>query len=201
MKQKLLVATTNPAKAREYQELLADLDLEIIGLNNFADFKLVEETGQTFKENAILKTKGYFSQFHVPSLADDGGFEIDALDGAPGVKSHRWLGGETSDEALVKHALKKMAGLPKRKRTARIATWVAFYNGRNLFLENGAINGYIADKFPDWIEKGFPWRSILFIPRFNKLYQDLTVEEHEIINHRKKILEKLKPKIKEIMKI
>ncbi len=197
---KLLIATTNPAKTREYQELLADLDLEIVGLSNF-NFKAVEETGQTFKENAILKAKGYFSQFAIPGLADDGGLEIDVLGGEPGVKSHRWLGYEASDEKLVKYALKKLTGVPKDKRTARIMTWAAFYDGSNLLLENEAIEGYIVEEFPSWIEKGFPWRSILFIPQFNKLYQDLTAEEHEIINHRWKIVEKLRPRLKQVLGI
>ena len=201
MMQKLLIATTNPAKTREHKELLADLNLETISLADFSNFKPVEKTGVSFKENAILKAKGYFTQFHIPTLADDGGFEIDALGGAPRVRSHRWLGRESSDGELIKYTLKKLKGVPLEKRTARITTWVAFYNGKNLLLERGTIDGYVVKEYPNWIEKGFPWRSILFIPEFGKLYQDLTPEEHEKINHRRKILEKLKPKIKEVLGI
>ena len=198
---KLLIATTNLGKAREYQKLLADLDLEIVDLNSFADFKKVKESGQTFKENAILKAQGYFSQFHIPCLADDGGFEIDVLSGAPGVISHRWPGYEASDEELVKYTLKKMTGIPWEKRKARIVSWAAFYDDKNLFLENAAVDGYIAEKFPTRIEKGFPWRSILFIPRFKKIYQNLTTKEDKMINQRRKIVEKLKSKIERVMHI
>jgi len=198
---KLLIATTNQGKTKEYKDFLRDLNLEIVSLNNVGRFKPVDETGQTFKQNAILKAKGYFSQFKFPVLADDGGLEIDILNKEPGVRSHRWLGYEASDKELVKQALKRLTGIPKKQRTARIVTWVAFYNGKNLFLESGAIEGYIVEKMPDWIEKGFPWRSILFIPKFNKLYQELTPEEHQKINHRKKILKRLRPKIKKALKI
>ncbi len=198
---KILIATTNPGKTREYKELLADLDLEIVALNDFKDFKIVEETGSDFEQNAVLKAKGYFSQFHIPCLADDGGLMIDALDNAPGVKSHRWPGYEASDKELAQYALKKLTGIPKEQRTACLAAWVVFYDGQNLLLESGEINGYITEKFPHRMEKGFPWRSILFISRFNKLYQDLNEEEHAVINHRRKILEKLKPRIKQVLMI
>lgn len=199
--QKILVATTNPGKAGEYQTLLSDLNLEVVNLNDFDDFKIVDETGQTFKENTILKAKGYFSQFNLPALADDGGLEIDALNGEPGVRSHRWLGEEGSDRELVEYALKKMAKFDLNQRTARIVSWTAFYDGDNLFLEDGAIEGYIIKETPEWIDKGFPWRSILFIPQFNKLYRDLSPEEHELINQRRRIFKKLKPKIKQALKI
>ena len=198
---KFLIATTNPGKTKEYQELLVDIGLEIISLNSFTDFKVVEESGQIFKENAILKAQGYFSQFHIPCLADDGGLEIDVLSGEPGVKSHRWLGHEASDEELVNHAFKKMIDIPWEKRKARIISWAAFYNGKDLFLENGTVDGYIIKKFPNRIEKGFPWRSILFIPRFKKIYKDLTVEEDRMINQHRKIVKKLKPKIEQVMHI
>jgi XTP/dITP diphosphohydrolase len=163
---KLLIATTNPAKNKEYKKYLADLNLEIISLIDLS-YQPVKEEGKTFKENAILKAKGYFNQFKIPTLADDGGLMIDYLKGEPGVKSHRWLGYEASDEELVKHALKKLTRVPWEKRNAQIITWAAFYDGKNLILEKENIKGFIVEKMPSRIEKSFPWRAILFLPQFN----------------------------------
>ncbi len=195
---KLLIATTNSAKFKEYKELFNDLGVKIVCLNDF-DFKPVKETGLTFKDNVILKVKGYFSQFRMPVIADDGGLEVDILNGEPGVKSHRWLGYEASSWELVKAVIKKLKGIEKTQRTAKIVTWVAFYDGDNLFLTKKEIKGYIIDKQPSKIQEGFPWRAILFIPPFNKVYQDLTAQENKKINHRVKIVAELKPKIKKVL--
>lgn len=192
---KLLIATTNPAKAREYKEFLTDLNCEIISLVDLKKFVPVKEIGSTFEENAVLKAKGYYTQTNYPAIADDGGLVIDALNGEPGVKSHRWLGYVTTDEDLVKHALQRMKGIPWEKRTARLETVLAFYDGKNLLIEKEAIVGFISEQYPSRMEKGFPWRSILFLPEYGKLYQDLTEKEHEKINHRKKMVERLKPRL------
>lgn len=199
--QKLLIATTNKGKAKEYQELLHDLDLELVSLVDLDDVKDVKETGNTFEQNAILKAKEYFSQFNIPALSDDGGLEIDALGGEPGVKSHRWPGYEASDKELIQHALKKLEGIPPQERTAHLVSWAAFYDGKNLVVESEVVSGYITEQEPVSTQQGFPWRAILFISQFGKFYQDLTPEEHEKINHRRKIVRKLKPEIKQALKI
>lgn len=196
---KLLIATTNPAKAREYREFLSDLGIEVLSLGDLGNFEIVEETGETFEENAILKAKEYFAQFQIPTLADDGGLMIDALAGEPGVKSHRWLGRLASDEELAKQALERMQGVPKERRNAILSTFVVFYDGANLLIENEAVRGYITEEYPGRMEKGFPWRAVLVVKEFGKLYQDLTPAEHEQINHRRKIIERLKPRVKEAL--
>lgn len=196
---KLLIATTNKGKAREYESLLGDLELDLIHLHKFDDIKKVKEIGSTFEENAILKAKEYFSDYNMPVIADDGGFEIDALGGEPGVKSHRWPGYEANDKELIQLALKKLKGVPPQKRTAHIVSWAVFYDGENLFIENEFISGYIAEKEPSYVQEGFPWRALLFLPQFGKFYQDLTIEEHKKINHRRKIVIRLRPHIIRIL--
>jgi len=91
---RLLIATTNPAKLAEYRLILRDLGIEL-ELVSLADVGIVgspEETGATFTENALIKARYYFECARIATLADDGGLEIDALGGEPGVRSHRWLG-------------------------------------------------------------------------------------------------------------
>ncbi|MFA4831048.1 MAG: non-canonical purine NTP pyrophosphatase [Patescibacteria group bacterium] len=195
-KQKLLLATTNPAKAKEYAELLADLNVEIITLADLKDVQPVEEDGATFVENAMKKARGYFSQFGLPLIADDGGLLIDALGGEPGVKSNRWLGRPATDEELVRYALEKLKNCPREKRTARLATTAVYYDGKNSASATAEIAGDIVTEMPEIKEKGFPWRAILFLPEFGKLYQDLNESEHEKINHRRKIVKELKAKIR-----
>ena len=124
---------------------------------------------------------------------------IDALNGEPGVQSHRWPGYEANDRELVEYALAKLIGVPKKRRTAKLETWTVFYDGKHLLIEKDAIIGYIVDQMPKFIEPGFPWRAILFIPQFGKLYRDLNLAEHRKINHRRKIIKRLKPKIKLVL--
>ena len=138
-----------------------------------------------------MKARFYFDWCHIPSIADDGGLEIDYLNGEPGVKSRRWPGYEATDEELIEMALKKLEGVPPENRTARLRTVGLYYDGKNTVSRTAAIEGYIVTEYSGSCEKGYPFRSIFRIPQFNKLYQDLTHKEHEQINHRKVVYAQL----------
>ncbi len=181
---KVLVATKNQGKAREIKEFLG-IGFELVSLADFPDAPDVEETGDTFEQNALLKARTYFEWSGLPSVADDGGLEIDFLNGEPGVKSRRWPGYEATDEELIEMALKKLEGIPKERRTARLRTVSLYYDGKQPLIRTASVEGYITEDYCGRCEKGYPFRSIFWIPKFNKLYQDLTHEEHEEINHRK----------------
>lgn len=197
---KLLIATTNPSKFREASEALTDDDLEILGLKDFPDIKAVPETGDTFLENAFLKAKGYFLQTGIPCTADDGGLMVDALDGAPGVHSHRWLGHQASDQELAEAVLKKMEDVPREKRTARLGGVIVFYDGTHTLSKENYVEGYIADRLMGEIKPGFPYRPIFIVSSLNKPFSETTAEEDEIVGHRRKSLRALKPKILELLK-
>lgn len=94
--QRLLIGTTNLAKSAEVRGVFAVENLDILSLKDFPDIRMVDETGATFKENAILKARGYFTQTGTPTIADDGGLVIDALGGLPGVHSQplAWTRGD-----------------------------------------------------------------------------------------------------------
>lgn len=204
---KLLIATKNPSKAREIKKFLGD-SFELVTLTDLKDAPDVEETGKTFEENAILKAKAYFAWSNIPSIADDAGLEIDFLNGEPGVKSRRWpsfaeasagkLGREKTDQELIDMALGKLKGVPREKRTAYLRTIGAYFDGKNILTETAAIDGYITEEQTAECEPGYPFRSIFWIPKFNKLYQDLTHEEHEQINHRKVVYSKLAERIQQL---
>lgn len=208
---KLLIATKNPGKTREIKKFLgesASRRIELISLTDFPNAPDIEETGKTFEENATLKAKAYFKWSGIPSVADDAGLEIDFLKGEPGVKSRRWpsfaeasagkLGREKTDQELIDMALDKLKGVPTEKRTAHLRTVGVYFDGKNILTETAAIDGYIVDEKTAECEKGYPFRSIFRISQFNKLYQDLTHEEHEKINHRKVVYGKLAKRIQRL---
>src|SRR6266481_2725794 len=124
---RLLIATTNPAKLAEYRLLLRDLELDLVSLSEAGITDVPEESGATFEENALIKARFYFERARIATLADDGGLEIDALGGEPGVRSHRWLGsgGDDTDEALVAEVIRRMKTVETTRRTARIRATLA----------------------------------------------------------------------------
>lgn len=195
---KLLIATTNPGKLAEIKRFLEDVPIELIGLKDMGITDVVEETGKTFEENAILKAKYYCRKSGLPTIADDGGFEIEALDGEPGVKSHRWIhkDREDTDEELIAHTLEKMKGLPQAQRGAqlRLVLALVFPDGQKFTVEEKT-RGIVAEKPSDHRTAGFPYRSLLFLSEIDKYYDHdlLTPEETEQFNHRKRALDKLKP--------
>lgn len=191
---KILIATKNPGKAREVKSFL-ESNFEVVSLSDFPDAPEVKETGETFEENAILKAKKYFEWSATPTVADDSGLEIDYLVGEPGVLSRRWPGYEATDQELIDMALKKMNGVPKQMRSAHLVAIGAYYDGTNTIIEKGSIDGYIVEEQTVECEPGYPFRAIFWIPQFRKLYQDLTHEEHEKINHRRALYQKLSEKI------
>ena len=125
---KLLIATTNPGKLTEIKRFLGDLPIELVGLKDIGIADTVEETGKTFEENAILKANYYYKKSGLPTLADDGGFEIDALGGEPGVRSHRWIDGtkESTDEELIEYTLLRLKDVPLQGREAQLRLVVAY---------------------------------------------------------------------------
>ena len=151
---KLLIATTNPAKIAEYRIILKNLPLELITLGDLNIQKSIEEDGKTFEENAIKKVKFYSKLSGLPTLAEDGGIEVDYLNGERGVKSRRWPGHEASDEELIEITLKKLGGVPAEKRGAQLRIVIALSINNEITTSEGVIKGVILEKpvkklFPD----------------------------------------------------
>ncbi|HCS78566.1 TPA: non-canonical purine NTP pyrophosphatase [Patescibacteria group bacterium] len=197
--QRLLIATSNPGKLRELKLFLSDLPLELIGLKDLHITAKAPETGATFEENAVLKAKFYAQKSGLPALADDGGFEIDALSGEPGVKSHRWAdpSTENDDETLINFTLKRLGTTPLAKRGAQLRLVLALVlpSGQS-FTTTNIQRGIVPFTASPKREHGFPYRSLLFFPEINKFYIDLTDVEMEQYNHRKRAVAKMKPIIR-----
>jgi XTP/dITP diphosphohydrolase len=199
---KLLIATTNPGKLAEIREFLSDLPVALVNLKDIGITDNVEETGSTFEENALLKARYYCQKSGLPTIADDGGFEIDALGGEPGVKSHRWIHGdrEDSDEDLIVYTFERMKDIPRQNRGAQLRAVLVFLTpDGQMHTATATTRGIVPNAPSDVRTEGFPYRSILFLPEINKFYNHdiLTTEETERYNHRKHALEELKPVIRE----
>jgi XTP/dITP diphosphohydrolase len=195
---RLLIATTNPAKLAEYRILLRQMNtaLDPVSLADAGITEVPEETAETFRDNALLKARFYFERSDVPTLADDGGLEVDALGGAPGVRSHRWLGdGMSTDRALAEEVIRRMDGVEKPRRTARIRAAIALiYKNDGVVREvvaEDAIEGLIAPRAYPEIRPGFPYRAVLWLPELSCYLGELGEDEEARLSQRKKALQRL----------
>ena len=165
----LLIGTTNPAKFAEYALLMRDFNLRLLSLGEIGIDQEAPEGGTTFGDNARTKAEFYFMQTGLPTLADDGGLEVDALGGAPGVESHRWLGVQANDRELAEEVVRRMAGIEPLRRIARLRAAAALiYTDHGIVRERvaeAALEGIIADRCCPTVRPGFPYRSVLYLPQ------------------------------------
>lgn len=197
----LLIATKNHAKADDYKRILAEFGVEAKSLADIDDPDDVEETGKTLEENAILKANYFAKKHSCPAIADDSGFEIDALGGEPGIYARRWPGYEATDEELQNMVVSKLAGTPLEKRTAKFTnmTVLADKNGAIIAKGAGYINGYIPLEISPKKTPGFPYRSCLYVPQFNKFWIDLTAEEYRKLGYRYEAIKSIINDIKNVI--
>ena len=201
--QKLLIATTNPAKLKEIRMYLEDLSFEFVSLTDCGITQEVEEDGKTFEENSQKKAIYYAKVSGLPTISDDGGLQIDALDGAPGVHSKRWVASSKEEDIFAK--MSQLArDLPSDNRNATFtAVLTLALPGGQFWSVEGSTYLCIANKPSEKYVKGFPYRSFLIVPELNKYYQEseLTQNESREYNHRYKAIQLLKPIIIKTLKI
>jgi XTP/dITP diphosphohydrolase len=192
---KLLIGTHNPAKLAELRALLGELPVELVSLTDVGIDEDVIEDGTTYEENSQKKALFYAQQSGLPSISDDGGLEIAALDNKPGIHSKRWLGEETTEGDLIKHMKKVAKELPDDNRHARFVAVLSFSlpDGR-VWSARGEVTGIIAKVPMIRAVMGFPYRSFFFLPELNKYYfeTELTPDEQREYNHRVKAVTELK---------
>ncbi|GAB6071731.1 RdgB/HAM1 family non-canonical purine NTP pyrophosphatase [Venenivibrio stagnispumantis] len=187
---RILIATTNKGKLREFRDLLSGLNIEVLSLEDMENKIEVEEDKETFLENAIKKAKEYAKFYNMPVIAEDAGLEVQELNGYPGVYSARFyeidFGGkeditENKDKANIKKLLRLLQG--KENRDARYVSVVVFYNPEDFGIwTEGFCYGKIAEKPIG--EGGFGYDPI-FIPQgYDKTMAQLSPEEKNKISHR-----------------
>jgi XTP/dITP diphosphohydrolase len=186
----ILIATTNKGKVADFKTLLSPFGIKVKSLLDYEDSIDVEETGSTFRENAILKAETISKQFNTNVIADDSGLAIDSLQGRPGVYSARYAGIEKNDQANIAKVLKELEGLPNEKRTARFHCVLALaIPNKDTRTVEGTCEGVIA-KSPIG-ELGFGYDPIFFLPELEKTMAQLSKEEKNQISHRANAFKKL----------
>jgi XTP/dITP diphosphohydrolase len=191
MTKRVVLASSNPGKLREINQLLAGLDLNVVPQSDF-NVPDAEETGLSFVENAILKARNAAHRTGHAAIADDSGLEVDALNGAPGIYSARYAGPGASDADNLQKLLADLAGVPEQNRSARFQCLMVYlrheldptpvicqgtWEGRILFAPAG--------------RGGFGYDPVFFVPTHGCSSAELPAEVKNRLSHRGQALRKL----------
>lgn len=195
MTERLVLGSKNPGKLNEWIKFFSEFGIEVGSLSEFRPIPNPIEDFDTFIENARAKASWYAKLTGRLVFADDGGYEIDYLNGWPGVRSRRILAGgkEGTDKDLIKIVLERMKGVPIDKRTVRLTSAVALsdVNGNIIFEDITSSSGIIAEKAGPILIPGYPFRSIHFLPELGKTYAELSEKEITAHSHKRPVAKKL----------
>ncbi len=190
----IVVASTNEGKIKEIRAMLNEIGIDVKSIKDVFDEEIeIEENGQTFKDNALIKAQTICNLIHKPTLADDSGLEVKAMNGAPGIYSARFMGHDTSYDIKNQAIIDAVQG---KEREARFvcAMVLCIPNEEPIFIEE-YFNGEINDKIEG--ENGFGYDPIFYVPELGKTSASLTLEEKNQYSHRAKALKKLYQILKE----
>lgn len=194
----IIIATKNAGKAKEFIQMFEPFGITVKTLLDYPELPDVEETGNTFAENALLKAEYASKQTGRPAIADDSGLVIDALDGRPGVYSARYAGSEKDDRANNRKVLDELKGVPADSRSARFTCVLAvsFPDDRSPVLVEGNCEGTVA--FKEEGENGFGYDP-LFVPEgYGMTMAQIEPAEKNAISHRAAALKKLQAVLPEL---
>lgn len=193
-RKKILIATHNKGKFNRFKIYLTQLDpkLEIVSLADLGITLDVEETGKTYEENARLKAEAYAKLSGLLTLADDGGIEIDALNGQPGIYSSRYAGENKTDAQKVDFILDKLKEVPVGKRQARFVVILALAKpDEKVKFYKGKLPGTIAKEPRGIARNQLPYRQIFIPEGYEQTLDELDDAGVSYTSHRKKAIEKL----------
>lgn len=183
---KLILASNNQHKLAEFSRVLRPLGIEVISQSQAGIYLEVEETGETFEENARLKAEAIFARTGTPVVADDSGLEVDALDNAPGVYSARYGGEGLTDVGRYNKLLEALADVPDEKRGARFVCVLHYIDGAG---EHHSLRGECPGKigYAPRGENGFGYDPVFMVGE--KSFSELSPAEKDAISHRGRALE------------
>ena len=202
MSHKLLLATRNQGKIVEFRRILdaiAPGEIELVGLDQFPNIHDVDETGETFQENALLKAREMSEATGLPAIADDSGLCVDALNGDPGIFSARWAGSHGDDRANLEKVLAQLADTPESERGAYFICVAALYlpNG-DTHCEEGRFYGQILQSPVG--ENGFGYDPIFRPDGLSISSAQMSAEEKDAMSHRGKALRAIAPHVMKALK-
>ena len=193
----LVLATRNQGKIREFRRILDAISngaINLVGLEEFAHTTEVEETGSTFKENALLKARSICAETGLPAIADDSGLCVDALDGAPGIYSARYAGVHGDDQGNNAKLLRELANVPEDKRSAHFTCAAALVlpDGREHVTEE-IFEGSIL--FAPIGDQGFGYDPLFRPEGLSISSAQMSADEKDLISHRGKSLRAIAPHV------
>ena len=193
---RLLIATTNPGKVREYQHLLNGLDYKLVSLSEVGISEEVVETGATYEENALLKAREYAARSGLLTLADDSGLEVDALGGRPGVHSARYA---PDSPASIRQLLAEMQNIPAGERSARFQCVIALAwpDGRTE-ITTGTCEGQIATAARG--ANGFGFDPVFTVPESGLTMAELPEDFKNLISHRARAAHSMRPILERMLR-
>lgn len=197
---RFIIATHNPHKLEEMRRILVPLGIEAVTDTDLGIILPdVEETGETFAENAYLKAASACKATGLPAIADDSGLMVDALNGAPGVYSARYAGEDGDDAACMNKLLSEMKGVPLSERGAQFQSDIScvFPNG-DMLTAKGVCRGYIA--FTPAGNNGFGYDPVFAVEEYNgRTYAEISDSEKDAISHRGLALREFAPILREFL--
>ena len=181
---KIVLASGNQGKLREFAQLLAPLDIDIVTQSEMGVCE-VAETGLSFVENAIIKARNACRQTGLPAIADDSGIEVDALLGAPGIYSSRYAGPEASDKDNIHALLNALQSVPENERSARFQCVVVFMRHAQdptPLICHGTWHGQILTEPVG--DGGFGYDPVFFVAETDSSAAELSAEQKHAVSHR-----------------
>ncbi|MFN2563214.1 MAG: RdgB/HAM1 family non-canonical purine NTP pyrophosphatase [Jatrophihabitans sp.] len=181
---KILLASRNPKKLAELRRILVPAlpDVEVLGLDDVEPYDEVPESGATFAENALIKAREGHRHTGLPTVADDSGLTVDALNGMPGVLSARWAGSHGDDEANLRLLLDQLGDVPDERLGAAFVCAVAYVDDAGEILTDGTMLGRIVRQPRG--TNGFGYDPIFAPAGYERTSAELSVEEKDAISHR-----------------
>ncbi|MCZ0717041.1 XTP/dITP diphosphatase [Aerococcus kribbianus] len=191
MVKKVVIATSNPGKVTEFEQMFAESGITVESLLDHPEIGDIAETGQTFAENAAIKAQTAAKFLGLPVIADDSGLSVDALDGAPGIYSARYAGLEKNDQANREKLLRELNDVPVGKRQAHFTCVLALADGQGQLVRDykGQLAGEIL--MQEIGDNGFGYDSLFYVPSKDKTTAQMTAEEKAAISHRGQALRQL----------
>ena len=196
---RLLIATHNQGKMREYRHLLQDVPLELVSLDDLGIAEEIAESGTTFAQNAWLKAGGYARLAGMMTLSDDSGLEVDALGGEPGIHSARYGGNAcASDQERVQLLLRNLAGVPWERRTARFRCGIAICDAKE---RKASVVGSVAGMIQYQPEgnEGFGYDPVFYLPSYGQTMAQIPLADKNRISHRSDATEKAVEVLKKLV--
>ncbi|MAV58927.1 MAG: non-canonical purine NTP pyrophosphatase, RdgB/HAM1 family [Candidatus Marinimicrobia bacterium] len=191
----IILATHNLDKSKELQESLRGSKIKILTLSDFPEIGEIVEDGNSLEENAFIKSRTVFNLTKIPTISDDTGLEVDALNGAPGIYSARYAGINASYTDNVNKMLNQLKNVDKNLRTATFKTVVTFVSNDLELVSEGSVKGFITEK-PSG-NSGFGYDPIFYVMEKNKTFSEMNINEKKECSHRGKAIANLKQLFKE----